>query len=150
MTHGSRKINRLWGYLRPYWHIEALTFLDMAVLAGLTLALPVAVRYNETPEFMTASRQMGRYNKYYIKVELHFPRGVLQESYALALACIEPYQNLYAANLSISGTCDVCNFREPPYDGPLELRYKEGHPVTIGVIFYLWVKEMLDDVTVNL
>ena len=112
--------------------------------------LPVAVRYNETPEFLTASRLLGRYNKYHIKVELHFARGVLQESYPVALACIEPFQVLYANNLSISGTCDVSRFREPPYDGPMYLRHKEGQPITIGIIFYMWAKEMLDDITVNL
>jgi len=112
--------------------------------------LPVAVRYSEGAEFMTASRQMGRYNKYHFKIEVHFPRGVLQEAVKLTLPVIRAYQDLYAANLTISGTCDVCNFREPPYEGPVLLKYKEGAPVTVGIIFYLWAKEMLDDITVNL
>lgn len=112
--------------------------------------LPVAVRYSEGAAQMSASRLLGRYNIYHFKIEVHFPRGVLQEAVALTLPCIRAYQDLYAGNLSISGTCDVCGFREPAFEGPLLLRYKEGHPVTIGVIFYMWCKEMLDDVTVNL
>lgn len=112
--------------------------------------LPVAVRYSEGGAQMSASRLLGRYNIYNFKIEVHFPRGVLQEAVALTLPCIRAYQDLYAGNLSISGTCDVCNFREPAFEGPVLLRYKEGHPVTIGIVFYMWAKEMLDDVTVNL
>jgi len=112
--------------------------------------LPVAVRYSEGAPQMSASRFLGRYNIWHFKIEVHFPRGVLQESYAMALACIEPYQTLYAANLSISGSCDVSGFREPACSEPMYLRFKEGHPVTVGIIFYLWAKEMLDDITVSL
>ena len=39
------KATRLWSYLRPYWGLELITFLVMAVLATLALALPGAVRY---------------------------------------------------------------------------------------------------------
>lgn len=112
--------------------------------------LPVAVRYFEGAPQMSASRLLGRYNLYNFKIEVHFPRGVLQEAVALTLPCIAAYQYLYAGNLSISGTCDVSGFREPACDGPLLLRYKEGHPVTLGMIFYMWAKEMLDDIPVNL
>nr|MBN2276418.1 ABC transporter ATP-binding protein [candidate division Zixibacteria bacterium] len=45
MTLDTKKVKRLWDYLRPYWHLELLTFLVMAVLATLALALPVAVKY---------------------------------------------------------------------------------------------------------
>lgn len=45
MTPATSRIRRLWGYLRPYWRLEALTFLVMTVLAALALALPAAVRY---------------------------------------------------------------------------------------------------------
>ena len=45
MTFATSRIRRLWGYLRPYWQLEALTFLVMTVLAGLALALPAAIRY---------------------------------------------------------------------------------------------------------
>jgi len=112
--------------------------------------LPVAVRYSEGAPQMSASRLLGRYNIYHFKIEVHFPRGLLQEAVALTLPCIRAYQNLYAGNLSISGTCDVSGFREPAFEGPVLLSYKEGAPVTLGIIFYLWAKEMLDDITVNL
>ncbi len=45
MTLDSGKINRLWEYLKPYWFLELIAFLVMAVMAGFTLALPGAVRY---------------------------------------------------------------------------------------------------------
>lgn len=45
MILDSSKAKRLWSYLKPYWHLELLTFLVMAVLAGLALALPMAVKY---------------------------------------------------------------------------------------------------------
>jgi ABC-type multidrug transport system fused ATPase/permease subunit len=45
MILDSNKARRLWGYLKPYWKMELLTFLVMAVIAGLTLALPIAVQY---------------------------------------------------------------------------------------------------------
>jgi len=112
--------------------------------------LPVAVRYSEGASQMSASRLLGRYNLYDFKIEVHFPRGILQEAVELTLPIVEAYQTLYANNLSISGTCDVSGFREPAMEGPLLLRYKEGLPVTIGIIFYMWAKEMLDDITVNL
>lgn len=35
---------RLWRYLRPYWKLEVVTFFVMAVIAVLTLALPIAVQ----------------------------------------------------------------------------------------------------------
>jgi len=118
--------------------------------------LPVAVRYSEGAPQMSASRLLGRYNIYHFKIEVHFPRGILQEAVRLTLPCIRAYQNLYAANLSIRdpatglATCDVSGFREPAFEGPVLLSYKEGAPVTLGVIFYMWAKEMLDPITVNL
>ncbi len=112
--------------------------------------LPVAVRFAEPTAQMEASRLLGRYNIYNFKIEVHLARGVLLESYATALAVIRAYQDLYAANLSISGTCDVCGFREPACEGPVRLRYGTETQETIGIIFYMWAKEMLDDVTVSL
>lgn len=40
-----KKFSRLWGYLKPYWHLELLAFLVMALLAGLALVLPGSVQY---------------------------------------------------------------------------------------------------------
>ncbi len=45
MTLDTKTIKRLWAYVRPYWPLELLTLLDMAVLAGLALAVPLAVKY---------------------------------------------------------------------------------------------------------
>jgi ABC-type multidrug transport system fused ATPase/permease subunit len=45
MTLVTSKLRRLWEYLRPYWRLELATFLVMALLAGLSLALPVAMQY---------------------------------------------------------------------------------------------------------
>lgn len=111
--------------------------------------LPAAVRFSEGAEQLHGSRLIGRYNLYNWKIEVHFPRGVLQEAVELVLPVIRAYQDLYMGNLSISGTCDVNNFREPAYEGPVVLRYPRSEE-TIGVIFYMQAKEILDDITVDL
>ena len=45
MIINLKTIKRLWGYLQPYWHLEAITFFVMAILATLMLAMPIAVQY---------------------------------------------------------------------------------------------------------
>ncbi len=45
MTLTTHKYKRLWGFLRPYWHLEVITFLVMIVISALILALPLAVQY---------------------------------------------------------------------------------------------------------
>ena len=45
MTLVTNKFRRLLTYLRPYWKLQALTFLVMIVLTALTLALPAAIQY---------------------------------------------------------------------------------------------------------
>lgn len=112
--------------------------------------LPVAVRFSEGAPQLEASRLMGRYNLFHFKIEVHLARGVLLESYATALAVIQAYQTLYAGNLSISATCDVSGFREPACEGPVRMRYGTETIETIGVVFYLYAKEILDDITVDL
>ena len=117
---------------------------------SVLLDLPVAVRFAEQTPRMEASRLLGRYNIFHFKIEVHLARGVLPESYATALNVIRAYQDLYAGNLSISATCDVCGFREPACEGPVRMRYGTETVESIGVVFYLWAKEILDDITVNL
>lgn len=39
------KVKRLWSYLKPYWHLELVTFFVMMVLAVVALALPAAIQY---------------------------------------------------------------------------------------------------------
>jgi len=111
--------------------------------------LPVAIRFAEPTPRMEASDLMGRYNIFHFKIEVHLARGILQDSYASALSVIRAYQNLYAANLSIGGTCDVCGFREPACEGPVRLRYGTDVVETIGIVFYMWAKEILDDIAVG-
>ncbi|UCE23411.1 MAG: ABC transporter ATP-binding protein [Candidatus Zixiibacteriota bacterium] len=45
MRLSGKVIKRLWGYLRPYWHLQAATFIVMMIMAALALALPAAVQY---------------------------------------------------------------------------------------------------------
>jgi len=45
MTLDTKILKRLWQYLKPYWHLELITFLVMAVLGALALAIPIAVKY---------------------------------------------------------------------------------------------------------
>jgi subfamily B ATP-binding cassette protein MsbA len=45
MIFETGKAKRLWKFLRPYWGLELLTFFVMACLAGLALALPIALQY---------------------------------------------------------------------------------------------------------
>ncbi|UCD95059.1 MAG: ABC transporter ATP-binding protein, partial [Candidatus Zixiibacteriota bacterium] len=45
MILDSRKAKRLWGYLKPYWLLQLVTFVVMAALAAVVLALPIAVKY---------------------------------------------------------------------------------------------------------
>ena len=44
-TLTASKVARLWAYLRPYWHLQALMLLAMAMVAVVVIALPVAVGY---------------------------------------------------------------------------------------------------------
>ena len=111
---------------------------------------PVSVRFAERAEQLHGSRSMGRYNLYHFKIEVHWPRGILHEGVQQCFGTIEAYQNLYTANLSISGTCDVSGFREPACEGPVRLKYGSNTPETIGIIFYMWAKEILDDITVDM
>lgn len=112
--------------------------------------LPVAVRFAEPAVQMHGSRLIGRYNLYNFKIEVHLARGVIQESIENAFAVIRAYQDLYTQNLSISGTCDVSGFREPACEGPVRLKYGPDVDETIGIIFYMWAKEILDDIIVDL
>lgn len=113
-------------------------------------SLPCSVRYQEGMPKLCASRSMGRYNLHNFKIEVHFPRGVLQTAYNNVQPILEAFQTLYAANLSIGGTCDVSGFREPACDGPYILKYAEKQPETLGYIFYMWAKEIYDGITVDL
>lgn len=111
--------------------------------------LPVSVRFAE-PSALHGSRLLGRYNIYHWKIEVHWPRGNLWEAVEQCFPTIRAYQDLYTANLTIGGSNDVTTFREPGCEGPVVLWYGTGNVETIGVIFYMQSKEMLDDITVDL
>lgn len=113
-------------------------------------SLPCSVRFPEPGSILQASRLMGRYNIHNFKVEFHWPRGVSWKAVENILPVIDAVQTLYAANLSIGSTCDVCVFRDPAYEGPMLVRYSEGQPITLAVIFYFEAKEILDDIAVTL
>ena len=112
--------------------------------------LPVSVRFSEGAPMLHGSRLLGRYNLYNWKLEVHWPRGVLQSAVEQCFPTVRAYQDLYTANLSISGTCDVNLFRDPSMEGPVYLRYGPDDVDTIGFIFYFVAKEILDDITVEL
>ena len=112
--------------------------------------LPVAVRFAEGTAQMHASRSMGRYNIYNFKIEVHWPRGVLSEGVEQCFDTVRAFQELYTAHLSILASCDVSGFRSPAVEGPLYLRYGTSAVETIGFIFYLWAKEIRDDISVSL
>jgi ABC-type multidrug transport system fused ATPase/permease subunit len=44
-TMTTAKVARLWAYLRPYWHLQAIMFFVMALVALVVIALPIAVGY---------------------------------------------------------------------------------------------------------
>lgn len=118
-------------------------------------SIPCSVRFPEPADQLHGSRLIGRYNLHNFKIEFHVARGVLHSAVANALPYIEAVQNLYTANLSIKdalgvATCDVSGFRSPAYEGPVEVRYGSGQPITIAIIFYMWAKEILQDITVSL
>jgi hypothetical protein len=113
--------------------------------------LPISLRFCEAVQTMGGSRLLGRYNIYHWKIEVHWPRGVIHEAIAQCFGTIRAYQDLYTAHLSISGTCNVSGFREPACEGPFWLKYGSSNVVeTIGFVFHLWSKEILDDITVAL
>ncbi|MEW5924793.1 MAG: ABC transporter ATP-binding protein [Candidatus Zixiibacteriota bacterium] len=57
----KQTIIRLWGYLKPHWHLELLTLIDMGVIAALILAMPLAVKYliDDLIPSLTAQAQNG-------------------------------------------------------------------------------------------
>jgi len=112
--------------------------------------LPCSLRYLRRGNF-SASRGLGRHNIHHFIVEVHLARarpGGLPEADKRARKLPERFQDLYANNLSLNGSCDVSGFEEENswVYGALDWMGEE----TIGVRFYMWAKEMLDPITVNL
>jgi len=110
---------------------------------------PCSVRYPRTGD-LEYSLGLGAKSLHHFIIEVHFERGRpggLAECEAKARVLIERYRDLYAANLTIGGSCDTSGFDKPSYEyGRLEWAGIE----TIGIRFNLWAKEMLDGLTVSL
>lgn len=110
---------------------------------------PCTVRYPRTGD-LEYSLGLGAKSIHHFVIEVHFERGRpggLAACEALARVTIEKFRDLYAANLTINGSCDRSEFDKPSYEyGEL----KWGVTDTIGVRFFLWAKEMLDGITVKL
>lgn len=113
------------------------------------MSTPCSLRYARSGEFHH-SRGLGKHNIHHFVIEVHWPRGLpggLAEAERRAIVMIERFQILYAANLSLNASCDVSNFDLPSWEyGELEWAGTD----TFGIRFYVWAKEMLDSITVNL
>jgi len=111
---------------------------------------PCSMRYPVSGEFHH-SRGWGKHNIHRWVVEVHIKRakpGGLTEVDRQARQIIEAYQLLYSNNLSINDSCDFSGFEKPvswEYG-----RLEWAGEVTFGIRFWMWAKEMLDDIPVNL
>jgi len=110
---------------------------------------PAAIRYPRTGD-LEYSLGLGAKSVHHFIVEVHLQRGRpggLAECEKRARVLIEKYRDLYAANLSLNGSCDTSGMDKPSYEyGFLEW----GETTNIGVRFNIWAKEMLDGITVSL
>jgi len=110
---------------------------------------PCSVRYLRTGD-LEYSKALGGKSIHHWIVEVHFERarpGGLAECDKRARVMIERFRDLYAANLSLNGSCDVSGFDKPSWEyGRLEWTGTD----TIGFRMYVWAKEMLDGLTVEL
>jgi len=110
---------------------------------------PCTVRYPRTGD-LEYSKGLGGKSIHHWVVEVHFERariGGLERCEALARATVERFRDVYARNLTLNGSCDISGFDKPSWEyGRLIWADTE----TIGVRFYLWAKEMLDSVSVEL
>jgi len=117
---------------------------------------PCSVRYTSGPGTLRHSRGLGQDNIYRWVIEVHHRRaqiGGLQFVDREVTPFIERFQELYAQNLSLTGTCDVSGFGNSPDDaeGSYEFFSAEWNGVkTLGVRFNMWAKYMLAPITVDL
>lgn len=109
---------------------------------------PFSARYPDTGD-LEYSLGLGAKSMHHFIIEVHFERarpGGLAACEALARATIEKFRDLYAANLTIKGSCDRSGFDKPSY----EYRAMDWYGTkTIGVRFHMFAKEMLDGITVK-
>lgn len=112
---------------------------------------PCSVRYG-TRGTLRASAGLGQENIYRFRIEVHTKRaeiGGLQYAEEILGQFVEAYQELYAANMSILGSCDYATFEEEADS----YEYLEGEwngVKTRFVRFNMWAKFMLAPITVSL
>jgi len=111
---------------------------------------PCSVRYGMGGT-LRHSRGLGLDNLFYFRVEVHVERarpGGLAHADQKLMPFIRAIQRLYAANLSLNGACDICEFEQPNSFEYGELEW--GGVKTLGVRFNMWAKYMLAPITVDL
>jgi hypothetical protein len=95
---------------------------------------------------------MGQNNIYRFRIEVHTERarvGGLQFAEEILGQFPEAFQELYAANMSILGSCDYATFE----DEQDSYQYLEGEwngVKTLFVRFNMWAKFILAPITVDL
>lgn len=96
-------MKRLWRYLKPYWYLQAATFLVMMLLAGLALAIPAAVKYmiDDLIPGLVASAETA------IEWEPAVWFGVLLLGIYLARVIVSLAQDYLATRIGASILCDV-------------------------------------------
>lgn len=116
---------------------------------------PCSVRYTLSGT-LRHSLGLGQDNIYRFVIEVHTERarpGGLQWADEVLMPFVERFQELYAQNLSISGTCDVSGFGRGPYEEDLAFEFLEAEwngVKTLCCRFYMWAKYMLAPITVDL
>lgn len=112
---------------------------------------PCSVRYS-TAGTLRASLGLGQDNIHRFRIEVHTERariGSIAFAEEILVPFVERYQELYAANLSLSGTADVSNF-DTEGDSYRILEGEWNGTKTYFLRFELWAKYMLAPITVSL
>ncbi|MEE8577764.1 MAG: ABC transporter ATP-binding protein, partial [candidate division Zixibacteria bacterium] len=96
-------IKRLWRYLKPYWHLQAATFVVMMCMAGLALAIPASVKYmiDDLIPGMVATAETG------IDWKPAVWFGALLLSIYLARVIVSLVQDYLATRIGASILCDI-------------------------------------------
>jgi len=110
---------RLWRYLKPYWYLQAATFLVMMCMAGLALAIPAAVKYmiDDLIPGLVATSENG------IDWEPAVWFGALLMGIYLARVLVSLVQDYLATRI---GASIICDMRSELF----------GHLETVSLLFY--------------
>ena len=112
---------------------------------------PCSIRYGIAGT-LRASLGLGQDNIYRFRIEVFTERaraGGLQFADSILMPFVEAYQELYAANLSILGTCDVSGF-DTEGDSFFFLEVEFNEVKLLRLRFEMWAKYMLAPITVSL